>query len=1154
MDAIVKMLEKHQPFFEKISRNIYLQAIKDGFLGCMPIVLTSSIFLLIATLPGVVGITLPQPLIDWCNKLYNFTMGVMGIMVAGTTAKNFTASMNRRMPAGKVLNDGSTMVAAQCSMLLLAVTQFTTKFNGSELSVFDCTSMGTRGLFSAYIAAFITVWVYKFCVSRDLTIKLPKEVPGAIAQNFRDIIPFGGAVIICGIIDVVVRNLMGVPFSELLIKLLSPLFTAAETYPGLILIQAATAFFWFIGVHGPSIVQPGIDPIRLANQAENLQVLLAGGHPAHSLTFNMSLVGEFGGTGATFIVPLLLILFMKSKQLKAVGKASIVPVAFAVNEPLLFGAPMILNPYMLIPFVAAGCVNVSVAKFFIDNVGMNGFSFVVPWATPAPIGIFITTNFQLIALVFVAIIILLDAIIYLPFLKAYDKLLCDQEAERAAERGNRRGNNDRRGGRRNDRNASDNNSERNASESRPHSHRTNASNNVAAGMDFPNPDKQGKGKKRKGGHNNEEDHYSRMAREAEEYSREKVLEEARAAVEEASRESTGRRKKRKEKREREAAKAQEERKIEEALAQGVNPEELDAIKVSQGVTVQELAEALDVPANDIIKRLFLLGAPLTMTQSMSDDLVELVADDLGRQIKIITPEEENTFSFYDDPADLKPRAPVVTVMGHVDHGKTSLLDAIRHTGVAAGEAGGITQAIGASQVMINDRKITFIDTPGHATFTAMRARGAKVTDIVILIVAADDGVMPQTIESINHAKAAGVPIVVAVNKIDKPGANPDRVRQELTEYGIIPEEWGGQNMFVNISAKQKIGIDDLLETVLLQADVLELKANPDTFASGNVLEAKLDKGRGSVATVLVTRGTLHVGDTLVAGLTYGRVRAMLDPKGNAVTEAGPSDAVEILGLQSVPNAGDEFRVFEDEREARALADERSLKARIEEQSRVKHVTLENLFETIADAEVKELNLIIKADVQGSIEALQDSLDKMDQSEVRINTIHSAVGAINETDVVLADASNAIIIGFGVRPDGKARSAAEREGVEIRCYDVIYKCLEELDAARIGMLKPTEVEVSTGTATVLDTFKVPKVGIAAGVRVEEGEIAATDSVRLVRDGIVVFNGKIASMRHYKDEAKSLKSGSEGGIGLENFQDIKPGDQIEGYRIDQVARTE
>ena len=723
-----------------------------------------------------------------------------------------------------------------------------------------------------------------------------------------------------------------------------------------------------------------------------------------------------------------------------------------------------------------------------------------------------------------------------------------ESAKKEEAREDRRGNrdNNRRGGRR---------APQKSEDAPARSSRRSSTPSMPAGMDFPNPDKQGKGKKQHKGHAaGEEDRYSRMAREAEEYSREKVLEEARAAVEGASRESTGRRKKRKEKREREAARVQEEKKIEEALAQGINPEELDAVRVSQGVTVAELAEALEVPANDIIKRLFLLGTPLTMTQTMSDDLVELVADDLGRQVKIITPEEENTFSFYDDPADLKSRAPVVTVMGHVDHGKTSLLDAIRNTGVAAGEAGGITQAIGASQVFINGRKITFIDTPGHATFTAMRARGAKVTDIVILIVAADDGVMPQTIESINHAKAAGVPIVVAVNKIDKPGANPDKVRQELTEYGIIPEEWGGQNMFVNISAKKKIGIDELLETVILQADVLELKANPDTFASGNVLEAKLDKGRGSVATVLVTRGTLHVGDTLVAGLTYGRVRAMLDPKGRPVTEAGPSDAVEILGLQSVPNAGDEFRVFEDEREARALAEQRSLKARIEEQSHVKHVTLENLFDTMADAEVKELNLIIKADVQGSIEALKDSLDKMDQSEVRINTIHAAVGAINETDVVLADASNAIIIGFGVRPDGKARSAAEHQGVEIRCYDVIYKALEDLDAARIGMLKPTEVEVSTGLATVVDTFKVPKVGIAAGVRVEEGEIAATDSVRLVRDGIVVFNGKIASMRHYKDEAKSLRSGTEGGIGLENFQDIKPGDQIEGYRIDQVARTE
>ena len=678
--------------------------------------------------------------------------------------------------------------------------------------------------------------------------------------------------------------------------------------------------------------------------------------------------------------------------------------------------------------------------------------------------------------------------------------------------------------------------------------------NAGAANDSERSDGRRRGKKGRRGEEGGEDRYSRMAREAEAYNRNKVLEEAREAVEEASRESTGRRKRRKERRQKQQAEAEQEKRIEEAIANDQDLSQLDTVKVPQGSTVSDLAELLGVPANDIIKRLFLLGTPLTLTESMSDDLIELVADDLGRDVKVMTKEEENSFSFYDNPDDLKPRSPVVTVMGHVDHGKTSLLDAIRHTGVAAGEAGGITQAIGASQVQINGRTITFIDTPGHETFTAMRARGAKVTDIVILIVAADDGVMPQTVESINHAKAAGVPIIVAVNKIDKPGANPDKVRQELTEYGVIPEEWGGQNMFVNISAKKKQGIDELLESVLLEADVLELKANPDTFASGYVLEGKLDRGRGSVATVLVSRGTLHVGDALVAGLSYGRVRAMIDPKGNPVTEAGPSDPVEILGLSSVPNAGDEFRVFQDDREARDLADQRALKARIEEQNRVKHVTLENLFDTMADADVKELNLIIKADVQGSIEALQDSLDKMDQSEVRINTIHSAVGAINETDVVLADASNAIIIGFGVRPDAKARGAAERAGVEIRCYDVIYKALEDLDAARIGMLKPTEVEVSTGLAVVLDTFKVPKVGIAAGVRVEEGEIANSDSVRLVRDGIVVYNGKIASMRHYKDEAKSLRGGMEGGIGLENFQDIKPGDQIEAYRIDQVARTE
>ena len=665
---------------------------------------------------------------------------------------------------------------------------------------------------------------------------------------------------------------------------------------------------------------------------------------------------------------------------------------------------------------------------------------------------------------------------------------------------------------------------------------------------------QGRRKKNRRGGEESEDRYSRMAREAEAYNRSKVLDEARRDIEEASRESTGRRKKRKERRQKQAAEAAMEQRIEEALANDQDISQLDTVKVPQGSTVSELADLLGVSANDIIKRLFLLGSPLTLTETMSDDLIDLVAEDLGREIKIMTKEEENSFTFYDDPKDLKPRPPVVTVMGHVDHGKTSLLDAIRHTGVAAGEAGGITQAIGASQVTINGRRITFIDTPGHETFTAMRARGAKVTDIVILIVAADDGVMPQTIESINHAKAAGVPIVVAVNKIDKPGADPTRVRQELTEHGVIPEEWGGQNMFVDISAKKGQGIDELLETVLLQADVLELKANPDTFASGNVLEAKLDRGRGSVATVLVTRGTLHVGDALVAGMAFGRVRAMLDPKGNAVTQAGPSDAVEILGLQTVPGAGDEFRVFPEERDARELADQRALKARIEEQNRVKHVTLENLFDTMADADVKELNLIIKADVQGSIEALQDSLDKMDQSEVRITTIHSAVGAITETDVVLADASNAIIIGFGVRPDAKARLAAERDGVEIRTYSVIYKAIEDIDAARIGMLKPTEQEIQTGIADVRDTFKVPKVGIAAGCMIVEGEISRDDQIRLVRDGIVVYDGHIASLRRFKDDVKSVKSGFECGIGLENFQDIKPGDQLEAYRIEQVARTE
>ncbi len=540
-------------------------------------------------------------------------------------------------------------------------------------------------------------------------------------------------------------------------------------------------------------------------------------------------------------------------------------------------------------------------------------------------------------------------------------------------------------------------------------------------------------------------------------------------------------------------------------------------------------------------------------------------------------------------------------MGHVDHGKTSLLDAIRHTNVWSGEAGGITQHIGASEVTINGRQITFVDTPGHEAFTAMRARGAhtnvwsgeaggitqhigasevtingrqitfvdtpgheaftamrargaKITDVVVLVVAADDGVMPQTIEAINHSKAAGVPIIVAVNKCDKPEANPDRVRQMLTEYGIIPEEWGGQNMFVNVSAKQHIGIDELLETILLQADVLELKANPDTFASGNIIEAKLDRGRGPVATVLVTRGTLRVGDTIVAGMSYGRVRAMLDQHGQPKDEARPSDAVEILGLNSVPAAGDEFRVFEDERDARNLADERALKARIEEQNKVKHVTLETLFDEMSKNELKELNLVVKADTQGTIEALADSIGKMDQSEVRINIIHSAVGAISETDVSLAAASNAIIIGFGVRPQGKARDAAEKESVQIKTYSIIYKAIEDIDAARIGMLAPTEEEVQTGIAEVRDTFRVPKAGVIAGCMVIEGEISRDDNVRVVRDGVVIFDGHFGSMRRFKDDVKTVKNGYECGLGIEKYQDIKVGDQLEAYKVVEVARTE
>lgn len=649
----------------------------------------------------------------------------------------------------------------------------------------------------------------------------------------------------------------------------------------------------------------------------------------------------------------------------------------------------------------------------------------------------------------------------------------------------------------------------------------------------------------------EDDRYKQMAIAAEMLQREKILAEARAAVKAAGTEGGGRRKKRKEKREAEA----KERAELDAIERGLDPElvlDSSVTEVPTGATVQEFSDVLGVPPGDVVKRLFLLGSALTVTQTMTDDLIELIADDLERKVRIVSPEEEYAVHEVDPEENLVSRPPVVTVMGHVDHGKTSLLDAIRETKVITTEAGGITQHIGASVVHINGRQITFIDTPGHEAFTAMRARGARVTDVVVLVVAADDGVMPQTIEAINHAEAAEVPIVVAVNKIDKPGANPDRARQELSDRGIIPEEWGGQNMFVEVSAKKRINIDELLEAILLQADVLELKANPDALASGFVIEAKLDKGRGPVATVLVQRGTLRVGDAIVMGTAYGRVRALINPLGESVDEAQPSDPVEILGLNSVPDAGDDFRVFAEERDARNLAEDRSLRQRVAEQQKKQRITLENLFSRIEQDKLSELNLIVKADVQGSIEALNDALEKMDQSEVRINVIHSAVGGVTETDVTLATASNAIIIGFNVRPTVKAKQMAVREEVEIKTYKIIYQAIEDINAARVGLLAPKIVEKDTGMAEVRETFKVPKLGTIAGCMVEEGEIGRDDEIRIIRNGMVVHEGMIASLRRFKDDVKSVKAGYECGIGIEGYQDIKVGDILETFKKTEVVR--
>ena len=649
--------------------------------------------------------------------------------------------------------------------------------------------------------------------------------------------------------------------------------------------------------------------------------------------------------------------------------------------------------------------------------------------------------------------------------------------------------------------------------------------------------------------------YKEMAIQAEKLQKEKVLAEMRAEVEAARAEGESKRAKKKKKKGK--AGAEDELLKDAATDSELQPSDKgggSAVTVSEGLTLGEFAEVLEVPANDLIKTLFMLGTPLSVNEPISNELIELLADDLERSVTIQRPEDEMTWTFEEDkPEDLEPRSPVVTVMGHVDHGKTSLLDAIRETGIVDTEAGGITQHIGASVVQKNGRHITFIDTPGHEAFTAMRARGANITDIVILVVAADDGVMPQTVEAISHAKAAGVPIVVAVNKIDKDGANPDRVRQMLTEYEVVPEDWGGSNIFVDISAKQRKGIDDLLEMLLIQADMLELKANPNTDAFGTVIEAKLDKGRGPVATVLVQRGTLSGGDALVAGVAFGRVRALMAPDGMQVKSAGPSEPVEILGLQSVPSAGDEFLVFKDERAARALADTRAMKQRLRaHETSHKHVSLDDLFSAIEAGEIKDLNLIVKADVQGSIEALADALTKIDQEEVRINIVHSAVGGITETDIQLATVSNAIVIGFNVRPTPGAKTLAVEEQIDVRLYRVIYQAIEEINAARVGMLAPEFVEEDTARVEVRELFRVPKMGTIAGSYVLEGEIGRDDKVRIVRDSTVVYEGTIGSLRRFKEDVKSVRAGYECGVGIDGFQDLKIADIIEAYRINEVAR--
>ncbi|KIZ56118.1 translation initiation factor IF-2 [Bacillus safensis] len=581
----------------------------------------------------------------------------------------------------------------------------------------------------------------------------------------------------------------------------------------------------------------------------------------------------------------------------------------------------------------------------------------------------------------------------------------------------------------------------------------------------------------------------------------------------------------------------------------------EKIEFTNSMTVGQLADELGKETAEIIKKLMMLGVMATINQELDKDTVELIASEYGVPVEEVIILEETELEKYeveDKEEDMQVRPPVVTIMGHVDHGKTTLLDSIRKTKVVEGEAGGITQHIGAYQIEENGKKITFLDTPGHAAFTTMRARGAEVTDTTILVVAADDGVMPQTIEAINHAKAAEVPIIVAVNKIDKPTANPDRVMQELTEHGLVPEAWGGETIFVPLSAKTGEGIDELIEMILLVSEVAELKANPNRAAKGTVIEAELDKGRGSVATLLVQTGTLHVGDPIVVGNTFGRVRAMVNDIGRRVKTAGPSTPVEITGLNDVPNAGDQFLVFKDEKTARQVGEARASKQLDEQRSDKAKLSLDDLFEQIKQGDVKDINLIVKADVQGSAEALTAALQKIEVEGVKVKIIHTGVGAITESDIILASASNAIVIGFNVRPDGNAKSTAETENVDIRLHRIIYKVIDEIEAAMKGMLDPEYEEKVIGQVEVRQTFKVSKIGTIAGGYVTEGTITRDSGIRLIRDGVVIFEGEVDVLKRFKDDVKEVSQGYECGITIKKYNDIREGDVMESFVMQEIER--